>query len=201
MYVQSIDEKELRRFLDFLAETILVQTTLDQCWAIGMHMEDEGRSPVGDLVYRAKSYSGKPGDRAAAEELAGLIVERVVKHPQIRGADIVVGVPANPPKVPYNLSKLIAERIGQRLGLSVSSSFLEKIRPTVEIKNIPNEEKLEVLQGAYEVRERLNDEAVVLVDDLIRSGSTIGYCATQFREKGAGCIFGVVATKTIRGET
>jgi hypothetical protein len=68
LYIQRGDEDQIRDFLTFASETLLFPTTLDECWALAGHMEAEGRSAIGELVYRAKTYGGKPGDRAAALE-------------------------------------------------------------------------------------------------------------------------------------
>lgn len=101
LYAQDADESCLRGFLKFASETLLVPTAaLDECWAMAMHVgEDLQRTKVGELVYRAKTYPGKPGDAAVAGELAALMAERMLHHPLVLRADRILGVPANPPKV------------------------------------------------------------------------------------------------------
>jgi predicted amidophosphoribosyltransferase len=149
------------------------------------------------MVYRAKSYGEKPGDPKAAEELCELFVEQIRRHPTIQRADGILGVPANPPKSPHNLPELMAERASSVLGVPLETRLLEKLKPT-DIKNLPNEEKLATLKGAYRVTGQVAEKTIVLVDDLIRSGSTLGYISDLLRERGAKRVPGLAATKTLR---
>lgn len=198
LYIQRDDEDRIRDFLAFASETLLFPTTLDECWALSGHMEAEGRSEVGELVYRAKTYVGKLGDRVAAQELSARISEQFGRHPRIRSADVIIGIPANPPKEPHNLPEVLAEDMAKTFGASPGHGILIKRRPTQEIKNLTDADKLAALEGAYEVTADLQGANVVIVDDLVFSGSTLNYVGQLLRERGAGSTIGVVATKTRR---
>ena len=77
------------------------------------------------------------------------------------------------------------------------TDVLVKTRPT-NIKNMPNEQKLAALEGAYGVTDRFTSSSVLLIDDLFYSGSTLGHLAALLRAAGAGTVIGLVATKTLR---
>lgn len=196
LYVQNQNERALRKFLEFASETLSISTVLDECWALSLHMSREGRSEIGQLVYDAKTYKNKPGKISAANELATCMTDRCQGHPGISRVDCVLGVPANPPKNPYNLPEVLAESISQKLGPTLRQDLVEKSRPTPEIKNLSDESKLEVLQGAYRVQGELRNESIVIVDDLVDSGTTLSIIAEQLREHGAGKVIGLAATKT-----
>ena len=200
LYVQNLDQQPLLRFLNFLKGTLLVQSALDEVWALDMHMVNESeRTEIGEAVYRAKTYGPSHlGDPAVAEELANLMGSRAAEHPGLCRADVVLGVPANPVKQPHNLPELLALGVSRSAGLPLEQRLLVKVRPTEEIKDLPNEGKLDALAGAFEVTRPLRGEHVVLVDDLYFSGSTMGYLAGLLREAGASSVVGVVATKTLR---
>lgn len=200
LYIQRLDETVLKPFLDFLSSTLLLVTTLDECWALEVHMTPSGRGEVGSIVYRAKTYRPKRGDRRAAESLAELMAARAWLHPGITGASWIVGVPANPPKEPYNLPELLAGEISTRVGIRHGAGLLRKLRPTPEIKSLPNEEKPAAIEGAYEVTRRLDGDSIVLVDDLLYSGTTISHLGNLLRGAGASRVIGLVATKTRRSE-
>ena len=198
LFIQEADESRLREFLAFLDETLLFPTTLDECWAVSGHMADEGRTEIGELVFRAKTYGSKQGDPVVAQELSGVMVERFRRHPRIAGADLIVGIPANPPKIPHNLPELLARHLSDQLGIVESEGLLVKTRETRGLKDLSNPEKLAELEGAYAVTKDLSGKAVVLVDDLLFSGSTISYVGQLVRDHGARYVIGIAATKTRR---
>jgi len=200
LYVQNLDQEPLLEFLAFLKEALLVPSALDEVWALDMHMVNESeRTQIGEAVYRAKTYGpGHLGDSAIGEKLANLMGSRFAEHPGICRADLVLGVPANPPKQPHNLPEVLALGVSRSAGLPLDQELLIKVRPTSEIKDLPNEDKLDALEGAYKVARPLKGEDVVIVDDLYFSGSTMGYIAGLLSDAGASSVVGLVATKTLR---
>ncbi|MGH7542488.1 MAG: ComF family protein [Gemmatimonadota bacterium] len=192
-----MDHEALGRFLEFVSSTLLVPTALDECWVLSMHMGGGVHTPVGELVYRAKTYFERPGEPEAADELCRVLLEQILKHPTFQRADGIVGVPANPPKEPHNLPELLAERASSILGIPCMKGLITKLKPT-EIKGLQYEDKLAALDGAYRVEDSMSSQSIILVDDLIRSGSTLGFIAGLLREKGASRVLGLAATKTVR---
>ncbi|MGH8950145.1 MAG: DNA-processing protein DprA [Acidimicrobiia bacterium] len=138
LYGHDVDERSLGLFLEFASTAPFIPTTLDECWVLSMHMGEGGRTPVGELVYNAKTYAGKPGDLQAAEQLCEIFVEQIRRHPPIQRADGIVGVPANPPKSPHNLPELLVERASTVLGIPLERGLVEKLKPT-DIKNLPRD--------------------------------------------------------------
>jgi hypothetical protein len=199
LYVQGGQEAGIRRFLDFCSETLLLPepSTLDESWAMDMHWYQGERTELGQLVYRAKTYRGSPGEPEAAEELASRVVGRASAHPRIRGASRMIGVPALPPKAPHNLPELLADRLADRLGIVCDPTLLRKTAETPEVKNLPSEEKVGALQGAYEVMKTIQGETIIVVDDLLQSGATLSVIGNLLRASGASAIIGLVVTKTL----
>jgi len=198
LYVQNVEESALRTLVSFTQESLLIPTPLDECWCLDGHMAEEGRTRTGNLVYRGKTYGAKRGEKHAAEELSSSMAAQFVKHPRIRKADAVLSVPANPPKNPHNLPTVLAKALANRVGLPLRDELLVKDRPSPQLKNLANPEKLEALRGAYSVTETLTGLSLVLVDDLVRSGSTLGHLGHLLKEAGAATVIGVAATKTMR---
>jgi len=161
-------------------------------------MVEGGHTATGDLVYNAKTYGMNIGNATAAQELASLMSARFARHPAIRRADAVLSVPANPPKHPYNLPSVLAAVLADGLDVPYRDKWLIKNEPVPQLKNLPNPVKLEALRGAYFVKESLAGLKLILVDDLVFSGSTLGYLGQLLKEAGAATVIGVAATKTMR---
>lgn len=198
MFVQHLPEEQLGPFLRFMSETLLVPGPLDEVWALGMHTTEHGFTELRDLVHAAKTYGNKPGDPKKAEELSELFAQRMSKHPAINRSDAIVSVPANPPKKPHNLPEVMASALSEAAGVPFERTAILKTRPTPEIKNLPNEEKLQALEGAYEVSATLAGKSVVLVDDILYSGTTLGVIGDLLRAASVTQIIAATATKTLR---
>lgn len=127
VYGQDVDQTALGSFLEFASSSLLIPTALDECWVLSTHMGSGVRTPVGELVYKAKTYLGKPGEPEAAEELCRMLGERILKHPAMQRAHGIVGVPANPSKEPHNLPELMAERASRILGIPLLNGLITKV--------------------------------------------------------------------------
>lgn len=200
LFVQGLDREALDAFLNFMSKTLLIPGPLDEIWALSMHTTEQGFTEMRDLVYRAKTYRGKAGDPAEAKRLAGLFADRMAQHPAIMTSDVILPIPANPPKEPHNLPDLLGEALAVKTGVPFRSDILIKARATPEIKNLPNEEKLAALRDAYETDSRLDGKKVVFVDDILYSGTTLGVVGEVLVNAGAAQTIGTVATKTLRSE-
>ena len=198
MFVQRLPQERLEAFLRFMSETLLVPGSLDEIWALGMHTTQQGFTELRDLVHAAKTYGPRPGDSRKAEKLAELFADRMSKHPAIARSDAIVSVPANPPKKPHNLPEVMASALSEATGVPFERTSILKLRPTPEIKNLPNEEKLQALVGAYEVSTNLAGKSVVLVDDILYSGTTLGVIGDLLRAAPVTQVIGATATKTLR---
>lgn len=131
--------------------------------------------------------------------LVRLMTGACQRHPGLVSGDVYVGMPANPPK-PRNLPELMAYRVAKELRRKFSPDLITKVRPTPEMKNleISPHEKFELLAGAYEVNGMVRGLSVVEMDDLCRSGATIGTVAGALKQAGADRVLGIVATRTLR---
>jgi predicted amidophosphoribosyltransferase len=100
--------------------------------------------------------------------------------------------------VPHNLPEFLASYFSQQAGIGELPGLLVKTRETRGLKDLPNPEKLAELEGAYTITQDLTAKGVVLVDDLLYSGSTLSYIGQLIRDHGARYVIGIAATKTMR---
>lgn len=156
------------------------------------------RTEVGELVHRAKDSS----DEAAAAELGRRLV-RLARQSLPSQADLVplvVGVPSHPvPAVdlPAVLAEaLAAAGIGEhRPGLIVRRHRTQKLRDL----GVDAARRLDTVAAAgYEVTEPVAGRAVVLVDDVILTGTTLRFIAAKLQAAGADPVTAAAAARTRR---
>lgn len=95
----------------------------------------------------------------------------------------------------YNQAELLADRLGEELGLPVCR-MLQKIRKTADQKELDYRERRENLRGAFALSKKaLKDpgarrgQSVLLVDDIYTTGSTISEAAKTLRREGIGRVY------------
>ena len=163
-------------------------TALTQSAALWVYREDTKKA-MRDFKYggceRDASYYG----RAVMERLRGRILswrpEVIVPIPIHRRRERYRG---------YNQAGLLAEKLGEGLGLPVEP-LLRRTRYTVPQKELSPGERKANLRQAFAVDEELMDAAhfqrILLVDDIYTTGATLETCAGLLREAGAGEVYAV----------
>lgn len=104
-------------------------------------------------------------------------------------ADVVSYVPMHPEdrrERGYNQGRLLAESFAVQAGLPVKA-LLRKTLRTKKQHDLSGEERRRNLEGAYALREGMAVEgkAILLLDDVITTGSTVRECAALLKGQGA----------------
>jgi ComF family protein len=88
----------------------------------------------------------------------------------------------------FNQSGLVARQLGRRWGLEVDQHLIRRVRPTPPLKGMNEAQRRGALRGAFEpaAGRRLDGETVILIDDVLTTGSTAAACAHALRQAGAG---------------
>ncbi len=88
----------------------------------------------------------------------------------------------------YNQAEIIAERVGQMLGVEVCD-VLERRRKTLPQKKLGSKEREENLKKAFAVnadaKNAIKAGRILLVDDIYTTGSTVNSCAALLLKEGA----------------
>jgi len=116
-----------------------------------------------------------------------------------RNFDCVVPVPLHPARFRergFNQAELLAKILGQRMNLTLSRP-LERTRYTTTQTAFDRNDRMENLRGAFRLRKRIGVRGlrVLLVDDILTTGSTLSECARVLREAGAQSVFAVTAAR------
>lgn len=159
----------------------------------GREQFDTHRTDVGELLYRLKYRS----DASALEEI-GSVAEKFIRSWRIE-FDVIVPAPPTRTRRVQPLHQ-IADELARRFNVPVVKAVSKKAARAAELKNLREyHQRQAVLQDALVVNRRaIEGKRVLLVDDLIRSGATLGAVAAALTDAGAAIIFAFALTKTRR---
>ena len=147
------------------------------------------RSPI----YRAITLLKYGGIRSLAPELSDLLV-RFLGARQTR-FDLIVPVPSHPSRVRqrgYSQAGLIASALGDRLSIEVDSDSVTRVRSAPsQLQTASREDRWRNVQGGFASSSRFPGLNVLLVDDLVTTGSTASACAHALKQAGAARVVGL----------
>lgn len=92
----------------------------------------------------------------------------------------------------YDQSELLAKSVAEILGIPCLP-LLEKVRETDTQHELPRKERLKNVKNAYRAGREAEGRRVLLIDDIITTGSTLSECAIELYKAGAGRVFGLCA--------
>ncbi len=145
------------------------------------------------------------GVKTLAEPLAALIFERtknaISKFIGKPEQALIIPIPLSPIKLRqrgYNQSELIGKSLSDKLSVKMRSDVLYKIKETpsqVEIKD--RKKRLKNLEGAFAVKnpEKIKNKTIILVDDVITTGTTMNEARRTLTQAGAKQVIGIAVAK------
>ena len=148
--------------------------------ALGLY-EGTMREAIHLLKYGGKAFLAKP--------LVGLL-DRGYPFIDYGSYDLLVPVPLHPKRLRergFNQALLLGRAIGRREGVSCTGFVLKKARwSTPQIHLSPKEREANV-KGSFAVadRGRVRGKRVLLIDDVMTTGSTVNECARELLKAGA----------------
>lgn len=133
---------------------------------------------------------------ARAEHLGPLLASSIEDLPDI---DALVPVPLHPARLRqrgFNQSLLLAELVGAALNLPVEEQ-IARTRRTQAQARLRGVDRAANVADAFEVpiAEHVNGRAIVLIDDVVTTGSTLAACAAAARNAGAVSVSAVTLAR------
>jgi len=149
---------------------------------------DWGWTDTGRLVYR-KYFKDSPAEqRRAGGALADRLTDVVTTHPLYRDAETIIAVPGTEHDFGQRLAGGVAVRCQKQL-VTARRIATNRIRPAKE------GEQSEV---SFDCSELPKGATAIVVDDVYRSGRTMGRVALAAWSAGASNVVGLTATRTMR---
>ena len=116
--------------------------------------------------------------------------------------DCVVPVPLHPLKQwlrSYNQSDLIAQELCRRQGLKLQNDILWRTRFTKSQTTLNEFERAKNVLQAFTASAAAKGKAILLIDDVTTTHSTLLACAHALKQAGASRVYAACATAATRG--
>lgn len=115
--------------------------------------------------------------------------------------DLIMYIPSHRRKEAkrgYNQSELLATFIAKKLDIEVSHNNLSKIKHTKDQNKLNRVERQENLLGSFKLknREEIKDKRILLIDDIITTGSTMKECSRVLINNEAREVIGLALTSS-----
>ena len=143
------------------------------------------------------------GMKSTGQVLGKLMAKKTMKDCSPAENSCIVPVPLHPSKLKergYNQSERLAEGFASFTGFEVCDNLLSRTKHTGTQTALDHEQRALNVRNAfrYSGEKSLSGRPVIIIDDVMTTGSTISECAKALRDGGAGEILvSVVATPGI----
>ncbi|MDD2899637.1 MAG: ComF family protein [Desulfuromonadaceae bacterium] len=166
---------------------------------------DSARAPflyegtIRDLIHAFK-YDRRTHLR---RPLALLILEGLGEALIEQRLDLIIPVPLHRSRLrqrSFNQAALIGNLLSRRLSLPIMPDTLFRNRPTEPQINLPAAERRQNVKGAFTVHipEHIAGKRILLLDDVMTTGSTMDECAKELKDSGAAAVMAVTVARTAR---
>lgn len=120
--------------------------------------------------------------------LAEYFAEAIVPILNNRNYDLISSIPLNPIKEKergYNQSALIAKELGRLLNIPVDNDLITRIKNTPSQTKLNREQRIKNVMDVFKCEADLINQKILLIDDIITTGSTMNACARVLKNQKA----------------
>ncbi len=148
---------------------------------------------VKESLIRFKFYN-EPG---YYKTYGGLIADKLDKLSNINDYQLVMSVPLHKQREysrGYNQAYLISRELSRKIKLRESSGIFKRTRYTESQSLLDRHKRAQNVKGAFTVTKpgKIKGKTILLVDDILTTGSTIEECSRVLKEAGATRVIAVV---------
>ncbi len=152
-------------------------------------------------IVREVMHDFKYGGQLHLRHLLGRWLGEALGDPRLaeRPFDCLVPVPLHPARERergFNQAQVLAKLLGRASGLPVRP-LLQRIRYTTTQTQFDRDERMENLAGAFRLRRgaTVQECRVLLIDDVLTTGSTLSECAAVLKKAGARSVYAATAAR------
>jgi len=154
----------------------------------------------GDALREAVLRIKRPGAEDLARGLGTLLVDEHRAELEAARCDAVVPVPMHWWRRTLrgtSAAEEIARAVGRALRIPVATPLV-RARATRMQNELPAEERPANVADAFRVRGRWTGRRLLLIDDVVTTGSTLTACSSALRAAGAAAVFGAAIARADR---
>jgi len=126
--------------------------------------------------------------------------------PLVRGSDrepVLIPVPLHRSRLwsrGFNQSALVARELSRRLGLPWKTMALRRLKRTPPLKGMSPQQRRRTVAGAFRVTDPASvaGKTVILIDDVLTTGSTAEACARALQRAGASHVELITWARVVR---
>jgi ComF family protein len=122
-------------------------------------------------------------------------------------ADLIVPVPLHRRRLwkrRYNQAAVLAQALGRAHAVAVMPDALVRTRATPPQGHMSRNERRKNVRNAFSVDPRrtgmVKDRRILLVDDVLTTGATVGECARALKKAGAASVSVLALARVVRAE-
>jgi ComF family protein len=173
-------------FLYFRPKLPLLEGLVDELYVLGFYTP-----PLSTVIKALKYQSLYP--------IGNLLGDLLHQHLQLpTNLDGITAVPLHPKRQRqrgYNQAELIAKQLANRLNLPYQNLLIRQHHNRNLASTDNHQQRLTIMANAFTInptqQAAILGQNILIVDDVITTGSTLATCATQLKQAGANKILAV----------
>lgn len=167
------------------------------------YKQDREKEPISNFVHSVKYKRNKDSTRFFAEQMRGLLITYMRAEGLLPENCVITYLPRSRQKkneVGFDQSLTLAKELSRITGIKYVPCFKRKFF-TPEQKTLSKVERRLNMNSAYterDVADEIADKTVILVDDIVTTGSSMAACTRSLYSMGAYAVIGICLGRTER---
>jgi hypothetical protein len=164
----------------------------------GLDAHSWPNTEIAELVSRGKYLYANNNERQTevGRDVVARLCDVVTRHPLLNQANLVLNVPGHDSSR-VSFGSRMADTVAIYLGLEKARvKSRDEFRPAS--KNMTPKQQAELVSGRFYMERAVRGYTALIVDDVFRSGSSMGETARTAISAGASVVYGVCAVRTMR---
>lgn len=165
------------------------QKYLDQALSLAVY-----QPPVSDLIKSLKY--------GRIKKISQVLAQLLYDHLNLPRCDLITWAPISKKRLNdrgFNQAELIGKDLGKLMDIP-TESILKKIKHTSKQARSSFKQRLENLQNSFSIEEKfiesLSNQKIMIIDDVLSTGSTLDECARVLKTAGADKVVGIAVARS-----
>ncbi|OGY45004.1 MAG: hypothetical protein A3A24_03150 [Candidatus Buchananbacteria bacterium RIFCSPLOWO2_01_FULL_46_12] len=189
---QCFDQIQINRGTD--DHVLKLPGFLDQIWAVSDYRQENLTKVLHQFKYRFVVALGEVLGQLLVNFLKPKVEEQKLSF------DVVVPVPLAKRRLKkrgFNQSEVMARFLNRNFGWPVRTDLIFRIRHHQPQVGLHAEARRQNVKGIFKTQNNylIQGKTILLVDDVVTTGSTLSECAKVLKQAGAKFVFGLVVAK------